>query len=225
MSENYQRRDFLRAAGAASAGGLVASGTDAADSPNNQSENDPSMSQSVSVELTINGRKQTHQIDSRTTLLDLLRENLRLTGTKKGCDHGACGACTVHIGEKRKLACLTLAATLDGAKVTTIEGLASGPNLHPLQESFLRCDAYQCGYCTPGQIMSGVSCIDEGHAAGSVEETREWMSGNLCRCSAYPNITAAVRQTAGSEPVSDPAESLVGGISMTPGTDDMESKS
>jgi xanthine dehydrogenase YagT iron-sulfur-binding subunit len=112
----------------------------------------------------------------------------------------------VHVNGQRVLSCLTLAATIDGADVTTIEGLADGDELHPMQEAFLRCDGYQCGYCTPGQIMSGVACIEEGHANGSVEETREWMSGNLCRCSAYPNILAAVRQTSGAEPASDPAE-------------------
>ena len=157
------------------------------------------------LSLTLNGKKKSFEIDSRTTLIDLLRENEQMTGTKKGCDHGACGACTVHVNGKRVLSCLTLAATIDGDEVVTIEGIAIGENLHPLQNAFLRCDAYQCGYCTPGQIMSGIACIEEGHAGKSTEEAREWMSGNLCRCSAYPNIIAAVRQTAGTEPISDPA--------------------
>lgn len=159
----------------------------------------------VVISLTLNGKKKSFEIDSRTTLVDLLRENEHLTGTKKGCDQGACGACTVHVNGKRVLSCLTLAATIDGEQVATIEGISDGETLHPLQEAFLRCDAYQCGYCTPGQIMSGIACIEEGHAAKSPEEAREWMSGNLCRCSAYPNILAAVRQTSGAEPTSDPA--------------------
>ncbi len=162
---------------------------------------------SLEVENLFRTEPQTVQVevDSRTTLLDLLREQLSLTGTKKGCDQGACGACTVLIDNQRMLACLTLAATLNGKKVRTIEGLAQGEQLHPLQEAFLRCDAYQCGYCTPGQIMSALGCIQEGHVTDSVEETREWMSGNLCRCSAYPNIVAAIRQAAGIEPEQDPA--------------------
>lgn len=150
----------------------------------------------LSISLTINGQSKSISIDPRTTLVDLLREDLNLTGTKKGCDHGACGACTVLLNGERVLSCLTLAATLADAKVQTIEGLAQGDNLHPLQEQFLECDAFQCGYCTPGQIMSGLACIREGHATGDVEETREWMSGNLCRCSAYPNIVDAVRKAA-----------------------------
>ena len=162
----------------------------------------------MKISLTLNGKKKSFDIDSRTTLVDLLRENEHMTGTKKGCDHGACGACTVHINGKRVLSCLTLAATINGQHVATIEGISDAETLHPLQEAFLRCDAYQCGYCTPGQIMSAIACIEEGHAAKSPEEAREWMSGNLCRCSAYPNILAAIRQTAGAEPISDPAIQL-----------------
>ena len=147
----------------------------------------------VPVELTVNGRTERLQLDPRTTLLDGLREHLGLTGTKKGCDQGQCGACTVHVGGKRVLSCLTLAASVR-EPVTTVEGLA-GPNgeLHPLQRAFMEQDAFQCGYCTPGQIMSGIACIAEGHA-NTRAEIREYMSGNLCRCAAYPHIIKAMEQ-------------------------------
>ena len=145
----------------------------------------------VKLSLTVNGKRRRMSIDPRMTLLDLLRENLGLTGTKKGCDLGQCGACTVHIDGRRTLSCLTFAVMQHGAKVTTIEGLSDGEKLHPLQEAFIRHDGFQCGYCTPGQIMSGVACIREGHA-GSAGEVREYMSGNLCRCGAYPNIVDAI---------------------------------
>ncbi|OBQ71061.1 (2Fe-2S)-binding protein [Mesorhizobium loti] len=135
------------------------------------------------------------QLEPRVTLLDALRERLGLTGTKKGCDHGQCGACTVHIDGERVLACLTLAAQAEGRAITTIEGLAREGAMHPVQAAFLEQDAFQCGYCTSGQIMSAVACIREGHA-GSDEEIREYMAGNLCRCGAYPHIVAAVRQAA-----------------------------
>jgi xanthine dehydrogenase YagT iron-sulfur-binding subunit len=135
-------------------------------------------------------------IAGRDTLLDVLRERLALTGTKKGCDQGACGACTVLVDGRRVLSCLMLAAQCDGCEVTTIEGLGSEAQLHPLQSAFVRHDALQCGYCTPGQIMSAVALLDEGRA-GSDEEIREFMSGNLCRCGAYPNIVAAIRDVAG----------------------------
>jgi xanthine dehydrogenase YagT iron-sulfur-binding subunit len=144
------------------------------------------------IELTVNGRRERLRLDSRTTLLDLLREHLALTGSKKGCDHGQCGACTVHVGAKRVLSCLTLAASVR-EPVTTIEGLAPDGALHPMQRAFIEQDAFQCGYCTPGQIMSAVACIHEGHA-NSDAEIREYMSGNLCRCAAYPHIVAAVKQ-------------------------------
>ena len=134
-------------------------------------------------------------LDSRMTLLDALREHLGLTGTKKGCDQGACGACTVLLDGKRVLSCLTLAAQCDGREVRTIEGVASDGRLHPVQEAFVRYDGFQCGYCTPGQIMSAIALLDEGRA-GSDEEIREFMSGNLCRCGAYPNIVAAIRAVA-----------------------------
>ncbi|MEO1607429.1 MAG: (2Fe-2S)-binding protein [Pseudomonadota bacterium] len=145
--------------------------------------------------LRINGSDHPQPADPRTTLLDHLREGLNLVGTKKGCDHGQCGACTVLIDGKRVLSCLQLAATVRG-EVTTIEGLSGGDNLHPMQAAFLEHDAYQCGFCTPGQIMSAVACVAEGHA-GSDAEIAEWMSGNLCRCAAYPQIRAAIADVAG----------------------------
>ncbi|GGK60831.1 (2Fe-2S)-binding protein [Rufibacter glacialis] len=147
----------------------------------------------VKVTLGINGKKQKLSIEPRTTLLDLLREQLHLTGTKKGCDYGQCGACTVHVDGQRVLSCLTLAAMADGKEITTIEGLANGDKLHPMQEAFIKHDGFQCGYCTPGQIMSAVACIKEGHA-DSDDEIREYMSGNICRCGAYPNIVNAIKE-------------------------------
>jgi xanthine dehydrogenase YagT iron-sulfur-binding subunit len=145
--------------------------------------------------LRVNGSARRLRLDSRVTLLDALREHLGLVGTKKGCDQGACGACTVLVDGKRMLSCLTLAAQCEGREVTTIEGLARDGEPHPLQEAFIRHDGFQCGYCTPGQIMSAVALLDEGRA-GSDEEIREFMSGNLCRCGAYPNIVAAIREVA-----------------------------
>jgi xanthine dehydrogenase YagT iron-sulfur-binding subunit len=147
------------------------------------------------LRLIINKKSYTLKADSRTTLLDLLRENLHLTGTKKGCDHGQCGACTVHVDGERVLSCLTLAAMLPGKEVTTIEGLANGEKLHPMQEAFITCDGFQCGYCTPGQIMSAVACVKEGHT-GSVAEIKEFMSGNLCRCGAYNGIVESIQKVA-----------------------------
>jgi xanthine dehydrogenase YagT iron-sulfur-binding subunit len=147
----------------------------------------------VPLKLEVNGVRHKLSVEPRTTLLDLLREQLHLTGTKKGCDYGQCGACTVHVDGNRINSCLTLAVMQDGRKVTTIEGLANGDNLHPMQEAFLKHDGFQCGYCTPGQIMSAVACIREGHA-DSEGEIREFMSGNICRCGAYPNIVAAIQE-------------------------------
>ncbi|GAV37317.1 (2Fe-2S)-binding protein [Streptomyces acidiscabies] len=147
------------------------------------------------VTLTVNGTRHTVTVDNRTSLLDLLREHLGLTGAKKGCNAGACGACTVLVDGRRVNSCLTLAVRLQNAEVTTIEGLADGDELHPLQQAFIDQDAFQCGYCTPGQILSGVGCVQEGHA-GSPEEIREWMSGNICRCGCYVKIVRAVEQTA-----------------------------
>ncbi len=144
------------------------------------------------IKLSVNGKLRTLTVEPRTTLVEALRDTLGLTGTKIGCNHGQCGACTVLMDGRRTNSCLVLAVTADGAKVVTIEGLA-GPTgaLHPMQKAFAEKDAFQCGYCTPGQIISAVACIDEGHA-GSADEIREYMSGNLCRCAAYPNIVAAV---------------------------------
>lgn len=148
---------------------------------------------SLSISLTINGERRAVALDDpRITLLDLLRERLDLPGTKKGCDRGQCGACTVLVDGRRINSCLSLAASLDGADILTIEGLAEGDALHPVQAAFIECDGLQCGYCTPGQIMSAVGLIAEGHAGDDPERIRELMSGNICRCGAYQGITEAV---------------------------------
>lgn len=151
----------------------------------------------VKLSLTVNGKKYKLAVDPRVTLLDLLREQLALTGSKKGCDFGQCGACTVHVDGQRVLACLSLAVMLHGKKIMTIEGLGSENQLHPLQEAFIKHDGFQCGYCTPGQIMSAISCIRDGRA-GSESEIQEYMSGNLCRCGAYPNIVNAILEVKNS---------------------------
>lgn len=145
------------------------------------------------VSMRINGKSHQLAIEPRVTLLDLLREKLQLTGTKKGCDQGQCGACTVHIDGERVLSCLSLAIMQQGKEITTIEGLAKGKKLHPMQEAFIEHDGFQCGYCTPGQIMSAICCVREGHAENE-EDIREFMSGNICRCGAYPNIVKAIQQ-------------------------------
>ncbi len=147
----------------------------------------------VDVHLKINGKDYPLRVDPRTTVLDLLREDLHLTGSKKGCDHGQCGACTVLLNGRRVNSCLTLAVVHDGEEITTIEGLAQGDELHPMQAAFVEHDGFQCGYCTPGQICSAVACVQEGHA-GDDAQIREFMSGNLCRCGAYPNIVEAVKE-------------------------------
>ena len=163
-----------------------------------RSEPPGSASGVVPVTLKVNGRDRTLMLDPRTGLLDALREHMALTGTKKGCDQGQCGACTVHVNGRRVLSCLTLSVSVQGAEITTIEGLA-GPDgkLHPMQQAFIDNDGFQCGYCTPGQIMSAVACVHEGHARTD-EDIREYMSGNLCRCAAYPNIVKAIKQARGS---------------------------
>jgi xanthine dehydrogenase YagT iron-sulfur-binding subunit len=151
----------------------------------------------ITTVLRINGREHRVSHDIRASLLDTLREHLGLTGAKKGCDHGQCGACTVHIDGKPKLSCLTLTVAAQGHEITTIEGLApSAGALHPMQQAFIDCDGFQCGYCTPGQIMSAVACVEQGFA-GDAGSIREFMSGNLCRCAAYPNIVKAVEQARG----------------------------
>jgi xanthine dehydrogenase YagT iron-sulfur-binding subunit len=146
----------------------------------------------VPLTLKVNGTKHKLSVEPRTTLLDLLREQLHLTGTKKGCDYGQCGACTVHVDGQRVNSCLSFAVMHEGQEITTIEGLANGDKLHPMQEAFVKHDGFQCGYCTPGQIMSAVACVREG-CAGSEGEIREYMSGNICRCGAYANIVAAIQ--------------------------------
>jgi xanthine dehydrogenase YagT iron-sulfur-binding subunit len=149
----------------------------------------------MAIDVTVNGKPHRIEVDPRTSLLDLARERMQLTGTKKGCDHGQCGACTVHLDGRRVVSCLTLAVQAHGKRLTTIEGLAEGERLHPMQQAFLDHDALQCGYCTPGQLMSAVACVQEGHA-GSRAEIREYMSGNLCRCGAYAGIVAAIEDAA-----------------------------
>lgn len=174
------------------AGVAVTAPTDAAGSD----EPPPNRFQtSATVRVVINDVDHGLTLEPRVTLLDMLRERLQLTGTKKGCNRGECGACTVLIDGRRVNACLVLAASTDGRKITTIEGLADGPHLHPVQQAFIDHDAFQCGFCTSGQIMSAVGCIAEGHTDSNAE-IREWMSGNLCRCSAYPQIAAAVEAAA-----------------------------
>ena len=190
----WDRRSFLKAGGPGLIGGIVAANIASPAPVAAQEAAAANPREPVALALDINGETHRLSVDVRTTLLDTLREHLALTGSKKGCDHGQCGACTVHVDGKRVLSCLTLAVAAVGHKVTTIEGLSTSPDkLHPMQQAFVDRDALQCGYCTPGQIMSAVGCVSEGHA-GSDEEIREYMSGNLCRCAAYPNIVAAVRQ-------------------------------
>jgi xanthine dehydrogenase YagT iron-sulfur-binding subunit len=191
-----RRRTMLKASvatgGAAAVAPLLAATSSGA---TEGSQSAPAPAQ-VSVVLRINGNDHRLALDPRTTLLDALREHLQLTGSKKGCGLGQCGACTVLMDGKRVKSCLALAALVEGHEITTIEGLARGDQLHPLQTAFIERDAFQCGYCTSGQIMAGVACIAEGHA-GSPQEIREWMSGNICRCGAYGHIVAAIGDAAG----------------------------
>lgn len=189
VTAEMSRRDVLNLAGAAASVTVIPT---VAGSASAQPVGQPT---TIPVSFTVNGQRQQLSIDPRQSLLDVLRENLDLTGAKKGCNQGACGACTVLVNDRRVVSCLTMAATQQGAEVVTIEGLASGDQLHPLQQAFIEHEGLQCGFCTPGQIMSGVACIKEGHARSS-EEIKYWMSGNICRCGAYPGIVAAVADAA-----------------------------
>lgn len=187
----FDRRAFM--AGAAGSALVPITARAAAEEARVPAAQDPALP--VDVTLRVNGKDKRLHIDARTTVLDALRDHLKLTGSKKGCDHGQCGACTVLIDDRRVVSCLTLALAAEGQEVTTIEGLATDDRLHPMQQAFIDNDAFQCGYCTPGQIMSAIACVKEGHA-GSEADIREYMSGNICRCAAYPNIVAAVKQAA-----------------------------
>lgn len=186
------RRAFVLGSAAATAGILVSPLLAAPAAPAPAATKTPPEN-ATKVALNVNGKVRELTLDPRTTLLDALREHLDLTGTKKGCDQGACGACTVLVDGRRINSCLTLAVMHGGQKITTIEGLAEGGHLHPVQAAFIRNDAFQCGYCTPGQICSAVALLHEGHAHND-DEIREWMSGNVCRCGAYMGIVAAIRE-------------------------------
>jgi xanthine dehydrogenase YagT iron-sulfur-binding subunit len=190
--EDVSRREFLQEAAA----GTVAFST--LEPGQVQARADAPAAPLVPVTLKVNGKKHSLKLETRVTLLDALREHLGLTGTKKGCDHGQCGACTVLIDGRRIYSCLTLAVMHAGSKITTIEGLATGDRLHPLQQAFIDRDAFQCGYCTSGQICSGVGLLAEGHARTDAD-IREQMSGNICRCGAYPNIVAAIKDARGKD--------------------------
>lgn len=190
QNNNNSRRDFLKKSTA------IAALTIASPVLLKAGENDEKIAalfEQIDLRLEVNSIAHTLSVEPRVTLLDLLREQLHLMGTKKGCDHGQCGACTVHVDGKRINSCLSLAVMNEGKKITTIEGLANGDKLHPMQEAFIKHDGFQCGYCTPGQIMSAVACVKEGHA-NTAEEIREYMSGNICRCGAYPNIVDAIME-------------------------------
>jgi xanthine dehydrogenase YagT iron-sulfur-binding subunit len=197
------RRSFLGySAGAASVAAvtgctsMAADGSVAAGTPATGEAGSTPQAMQMPMTLEVNGQTRQLYGDVRLSLLDALREKLELTGSKKGCDQGQCGACTVHVDGKRVLGCLTLAVTVQGKKITTIEGLASPTRLHPMQQAFIDHDAFQCGYCTPGQIMSAVAIVQEGHAKND-NDIRESMSGNLCRCAAYPNIVDAINDAKG----------------------------
>ncbi len=191
-SLHQARRSFLKHSSALAALTL-ASPVLVKAAENDMDEKASAWFEKVPLKIEVNGVIHNLSVEPRVTLLDLLREQLQLTGSKKGCDYGQCGACTVHVNGKRVLSCLSLAVMHDGKKVTTIEGLANGDNLHPMQEAFIKHDGFQCGYCTPGQIMSAVACVREGHAENE-EDIRQNMSGNICRCGAYPNIVDAIME-------------------------------
>jgi xanthine dehydrogenase YagT iron-sulfur-binding subunit len=195
-SSGFNRRKFIATAAGTAVAPLAARAAGPAANPTSAPPQDVSLP--VAMTLRVNGGNKPLTIDARTTVLDALREHIGMTGSKKGCDHGQCGACTVLIDGRRVLSCLTLALAAQDLDITTIEGLASDGKLHPMQQAFVDQDAFQCGYCTPGQIISAVACVKEGHASND-DDIREYMSGNICRCAAYPNIVAAVRQAASSD--------------------------
>lgn len=189
------RRQVLEAGTVVSASGMISTATA---QEQTQVTTSPSLHENgttVHIACRVNGQPTAIDIDARASLLDMLRERLGLVGAKKGCDHGQCGACTVHIDGRRIASCLTLAAKVNGREVTTIEGIGSADGLHPMQQAFIDHDALQCGYCTPGQIMAAIACVKEGHAS-TQENIREYMSGNICRCGAYVGIVAAIEQAA-----------------------------
>ena len=189
-NQGDSRRDFLKKSSLITAIALTPSVAVKA-AENQADERFAELFEKIPLNITVNYKAYKASIEPRVTLLDYLREELHLTGTKKGCDHGQCGACTVHVNGERVNSCLSLAVMNEGKKITTIEGLASGEELHPMQAAFIKHDGFQCGYCTPGQIMSAVACVNEGHT-NSRAEISEYMSGNICRCGAYPNIVDAI---------------------------------
>ena len=191
-SSGWSRRNFLTTTAVSTMSVTLLDRTSGQAAPSTETSADPTAP--VSLKLRINGRERRLTLDGRTTLLDALREHAGLTGTKKGCDHGQCGACTVLVDNRRVLSCLSFASMVEERDITTIEGLArTDGTLHPMQQAFIDNDAFQCGYCTPGQIMSAIACVKEGHAEND-GQIREYMSGNLCRCAAYPNIVDAIKQ-------------------------------
>ena len=194
QSSSHSRRSFLKRTTATAA--ILATPPALVKAAENRlDEKGAEYFEKAPLRIEVNNKPYSVQVEPRVTLLDFLREQLHLTGTKKGCDYGQCGACTVHVNGNRVLSCLSLAVMQNGKKITTIEGLSNGDELHPMQEAFIKHDGFQCGYCTPGQIMSAVACIKEGHATSDAD-IREYMSGNICRCGAYPNIVDAIKDVA-----------------------------
>ncbi|HEX8314289.1 MAG TPA: (2Fe-2S)-binding protein [Flavisolibacter sp.] len=194
QSSSHSRRSFLKRTTATAA--ILATPPALVKAAENKlDEKGAEYFEKAPLRIEVNNKPYSVQVEPRVTLLDFLREQLHLTGTKKGCDYGQCGACTVHVNGNRVLSCLSLAVMQNGKKITTIEGLSNGDELHPMQEAFIKHDGFQCGYCTPGQIMSAVACIKEGHATSDAD-IREYMSGNICRCGAYPNIVDAIKDVA-----------------------------